>query len=1169
MSRLPLISTAPLADPAMDYAFLRREGIRLLERLGGQLWTDFNTHDPGITILEQLCYALTDLAYRINYDIKDLLVSAGENPYPSLHSPAQVLTINPVTLNDFRKLVLDVRGVKNAWVQIMEKPEIGLVYDPAETCLYITSSTSPLSPAHREHVPLQGVYQVVIEQEMNFPRNVESILWEVNNRMQACRGLGQDFTYPKSLTGQPILVSAEIEVSAVEDPELLLTRIYLALADFISPRIRFYTLQEMLERGKRIDEIMNGPLLQHGFIDDDELKRLEQKTDLRASDLIQEIMNVEGVVAVNKISLSSENNTQAWYLKLREGTVPYLDIKNSLSTAAIQLTRKGVRANTNSAKVEKAIDSLQRDATKPIVDSERDIQLPKGRDRNAARYHSIQEQFPATYGIGSLGLPESVTPRRKAQAKQLRAYLMFFDQLLANYFVQLANAKHLFSFQSAHAATYFSQSVPDDGLNLIDIRNNDNPTPAEKPETASERKNRFLNHLLARFAEQFTDYSLLLYAQLQPQDLVDVKSAFLRDYKELGSTRGTGFNYIQPENISGLERRIRRKLGISKIDKPLADLEPGEKGDFYLLEHILLRPFEADRGQIKPGGTPDWQAGAFLAQSEWKDPYSHQVSFVFPEWVENFKKNDFAQLVEKTVREETPAHLRIYFHRLERTAMEEFESAYADWLAHVSQGQAGKPPELENDPWERHMKLRAARDRMVELLGLGVPYPLRDLRLAYDEIVTFDTSTTIKIIGGQSKVVYQLCDEDGNPIVDPLTKESFQVRREPGQTPEFLALPTPKIQKDISFTILAIREGQPYLESYLHQTVSFQTGINTELKVAFEPTGGHQTAIDYGSKVKVKISGSQEGISYRLITGTETQRTNISEPQKGNTEAITLISSENFLEDIALKILAYRTANWHESTLLKAELQVNVRPDTSFAVSLNPAIVDYGMEASISLGDSQPTAEYQLYMRELIPADYVSHEVIGRIEVKTDDGRSIYVKPPEKIINWNTPDGYVLVGAFERSGQTLSAKTGTIREDTVFMVRATKTVNGQSLQLDQAVVALARPDAAALVTVAADKVQLDTPGQVILTGTQKGVAYQLRFSSNGKPVNAPGYHVTDRGIETSRIGVDFVVGEQGDTKLFLPTGNITKETAFGILATKILTGVSKVLDGKATIGVLE
>lgn len=48
-----------LSDSSLDFAALRTEALHLLERLDGETWTDFNTHDPGITILEQLCYALS------------------------------------------------------------------------------------------------------------------------------------------------------------------------------------------------------------------------------------------------------------------------------------------------------------------------------------------------------------------------------------------------------------------------------------------------------------------------------------------------------------------------------------------------------------------------------------------------------------------------------------------------------------------------------------------------------------------------------------------------------------------------------------------------------------------------------------------------------------------------------------------------------------------------------------------------------------------------------------------------------------------------------------------------------------------------------------------------------------------------------------------------------
>ena len=74
------ISDQPPEHPVLDYAGLVAEGIRQLERLSDGRWTDFNAHDPGITILEAACYALTDLGYRIFHDIPDLLAEGGGRP---------------------------------------------------------------------------------------------------------------------------------------------------------------------------------------------------------------------------------------------------------------------------------------------------------------------------------------------------------------------------------------------------------------------------------------------------------------------------------------------------------------------------------------------------------------------------------------------------------------------------------------------------------------------------------------------------------------------------------------------------------------------------------------------------------------------------------------------------------------------------------------------------------------------------------------------------------------------------------------------------------------------------------------------------------------------------------------------------------------------------------
>src|SRR5271165_7319973 len=102
---------------AMDFTALRSQGISLLEEMNGGAWTDFNVHDPGITILEVLCYVLTDLAYRAGYSIPDLIASAGGSAAQSLYTAPRILTTSPVTVTDLRKAALDIDGVKNAWVE--------------------------------------------------------------------------------------------------------------------------------------------------------------------------------------------------------------------------------------------------------------------------------------------------------------------------------------------------------------------------------------------------------------------------------------------------------------------------------------------------------------------------------------------------------------------------------------------------------------------------------------------------------------------------------------------------------------------------------------------------------------------------------------------------------------------------------------------------------------------------------------------------------------------------------------------------------------------------------------------------------------------------------------------------------------------------------------------
>ena len=671
---------------ALDFSSLRQQGIALIQRLAGRTWTDHNTHDPGITILEQLCYALTDLGYRTQYALPDLLTREGQDPYASLYTPAQILPTSPVTIADLRKLVIDVPGVKNAWIDIVDEPVATFDAAQAEVSHLFAKDSgqgAPVSSPNVSEIRVKGLLRVQIELDSSNSDGI-AIRQESARRLHRFRGLGEDFQEIKVLDAQLVQLGATLEIGAVGDATGLLASIYQSIAGYLSPSVPFYTLEEMLERGRQVDEIFEGPLLDHGFIDSEELASIKRRTLLRISDLIRELMAVPRVVAVKDLHfLDGGKPSKDWLLNIPADRTPQFDRKNS----EVRLERRGLRVDQSiQAAAQELFDKRAREAASPAQSAahERELRPRPGRDRKIGNYYSVQQQFPMVYGIGAAGLSQSAPPERRGQAKQLKAYLMFYDQLLANHFAQLANVGKLFSFHDETPDSYFSQAVQDDGpLGLDAIRVSrpkgdrrlqqitEDPSwklgdPGDKP--GVRRRNRFLDHLLARFGEQFRDYALLqsgLDAQdgMTPEErLARDKRAFLRDYPRIGRDRGAAFNYLEPAgegNISGLELTLRRKLGIR---------DPEER--FHLVEHILLRPIAGDMNQ----------SGPMFRAAPVRDPYSLQFSFVFPNWPVRYKDPNFRQFVEQTIQEETPAHFIIYILWKDKPAMQAFESAYAVWL---------------------------------------------------------------------------------------------------------------------------------------------------------------------------------------------------------------------------------------------------------------------------------------------------------------------------------------------------------------------------------------------------------------------------------------------------------------------------------------------------------
>jgi hypothetical protein len=144
----------------------------------------------------------------------------------------------------------------------------------------------------------------------------------------------------------------------------------------------------------------------------------------------------------------------------------------------------------------------------------------------------------------------------------------------------------LFALDETVKHTYFSQLLTDTdipGISGLYGTVNGNPLDQAALDALSEpgtlfldRRNRFLDHLLARFAEQFTDYTLMMYAytdnkQVADETLITDKIAFLKEYPYISANRGKSFNYKDPshvcdnDNVAGLQKRIERLLGFKGL----------------------------------------------------------------------------------------------------------------------------------------------------------------------------------------------------------------------------------------------------------------------------------------------------------------------------------------------------------------------------------------------------------------------------------------------------------------------------------------------------------------------------------------------------------------------------------------------------------------------------
>lgn len=600
MEKSASFSGKEVESVSLDFSQLREQGIAYVQKLSRDTWTDYNSHDPGVTILEQLCYSLTDLAYRTSLPVKDLLTTENDvQPDPEKNAfipPSSILTTHPVTIDDTRKMIIDqFDEIQNVWMT--------------------TKSRTGFEEA------LSGINRIEILPKINFLKSVvgkpEKKL-ELKNRVNVFlnqnRNIGE--YYKKAILLEPQDITIKFKVYFGEDIDLedAIAGLFVKLLEYIYIPVKYSSFNEMKQAGYSLEETFSGPKMERGFIKDERLKyasRSFSESQLTQNDIhenrlksihideLQKIISKSDHVTKCKVEPFDADGKQAIKIEVKERCFFHLlqiDQSSNIIDNKFDRIYKNMTVFVNEKELTvlnvQRINSLfsevwsKKHRAYPIGSSDTECinNQAKGIYRKPIEYYSLQRHFPLIYGIGEEGLSKNEPAERHVQALQLKAYLMLFEQHLANHLSQLGNLNEFFNikFTEGKGKTYFAQrmdSVPQiEKLSLED--RSDIESYLESKSTFYNRKNRIYNHLLARFGEDISDipWKVALRLKLISDEdefnriLLMQKSNFLQKLEKLSyyRTRGECFSVKHPEteipvwerNSSGLEQIILAKTGI-------------------------------------------------------------------------------------------------------------------------------------------------------------------------------------------------------------------------------------------------------------------------------------------------------------------------------------------------------------------------------------------------------------------------------------------------------------------------------------------------------------------------------------------------------------------------------------------------------------------------------
>lgn len=614
-------------DPfGLDFDTLKKEGLALAQSLSGGTWSDYNAHDPGVTILEQLCFGLTELAYRSGFDVQDYLARANGSidfEGQALFKPEAIFPSQPVTVIDYAKLLFAAH------------PDIDDVR---------------LTVARDIDGNGQSLYDISIRlyeplgKKTRTEQQIADILQQVRRTFIAHRNLCEDIASLKIVPTHRCYLQGEIEITGTRSPAEIYADIFFQCARKISSNIRIERFEDALARGLSREEIFTGPLTPQGYISDRDFE--ETRVTPTMAELVAIVSRIDGVKQVHQLDLvndSYQSIGEDFSCEISDAGLPCLRFPQRVGqlhllklsykaprkvTAPLSTSGRSVEAASKEEDIKQRL--LLQSAALQLQKREFEyrafrnneqavaqfIRLPRGDTRSLQDYYSIQEQFPNIYGVNRAGVPSSAAPDVKARVKQLKAYLFPFEQVMANYLAMLQEMRRLFSLDNKLDKTYFSQYLSNAQVPSIEdlyASGGDEATAkasieaiAARYDNYADRRNRVLDVMLAMYGETFSQDALQrfnLYHQANSGGwTIQNKIQLLRHLTEVSACRGAAFDYLREDegNVGSWQKRLSILLGISQFGQARSLYKLYREREIELLSDTAYHDIAQSRS-LSPG----------------------------------------------------------------------------------------------------------------------------------------------------------------------------------------------------------------------------------------------------------------------------------------------------------------------------------------------------------------------------------------------------------------------------------------------------------------------------------------------------------------------------------------------------------------------------------------